>query len=153
MNKPLVARLYVNLSASQTRKRLKGRGLGVKRIEAEGRNQAVVSHTATGSHLDALCLLLEDVLLDGSPRSDHQPIENMRNLGPSSAAWLREAGIISEAQLRETGPLLAYRRVKIRFPSVSLNLLWAMVGALSNRDWREVSREEKKTLIRELEDD
>ena len=153
MNKPLVEKLYVNLSASQTRKRLKGRGLGVKRIEAEGRNQAVIVHTATGTHLESLCGLLEDVLLDGAPTLEQQPIENMRNLGIRSGEWLRKAGIISEAQLREAGAILAFRRVKVRFPHVSLNLLWAIVGALSDRDWREIPAAEKESFLHQLVED
>lgn len=47
-------RLYVNLSASQVRRRLKGHGLGVRRIEAAGKGRAVIVHTATGKHLRQL---------------------------------------------------------------------------------------------------
>ncbi len=57
-------RLLVNLGASQTRKRLKGHGLGVKRVETAGNGQAVILHTATGRHLDELRALLFDVLPD-----------------------------------------------------------------------------------------
>lgn len=39
--------LFVNLSASQTRKRLAGFGHGVRKIHSAGRNQAVIIHTAT----------------------------------------------------------------------------------------------------------
>jgi len=55
-------RLYVNLSASQARKRLKGRGFGVRRVEATGDHQSVVVHTATGGHLRKLESLFADVL-------------------------------------------------------------------------------------------
>ncbi len=55
-------RLYVRLSASQVRKRLKGHGLGVRKIESAGKNRAAVIHTATGDHLRELQGLLEDVL-------------------------------------------------------------------------------------------
>jgi hypothetical protein len=47
MTKTATDKLYVNLSASQTRKRLKGHGFGVRNVEAAGRNQAVIVHTAT----------------------------------------------------------------------------------------------------------
>jgi hypothetical protein len=61
-------RLLVNLSASQTRRRLKGHGLGVRKVEAAGRNQAVVVHTATGEHLRQLRALLADVIpREGQP--------------------------------------------------------------------------------------
>lgn len=46
--------LYVRLSASQVRRRLKGHGLGVQRVESAGKNRAVIFHTATGLHLRQL---------------------------------------------------------------------------------------------------
>ncbi len=61
-------RLYVNLSASQSRRRLKGFGHGVRKIQSVGKNQCVVIHTATGRHLEELQAKFADV---GS--SDQQP--------------------------------------------------------------------------------
>jgi DNA transformation protein and related proteins len=55
-------RLNVNLSATQTRRRLEGHGFGVKKIHSNGRNQAVVIHTATGRHRDELHALFADVI-------------------------------------------------------------------------------------------
>ena len=55
-------RLYVNLGASQTRRRLQGHGFGVKKVQAVGRNQAVIIHTATGQHRDELHALFSDVI-------------------------------------------------------------------------------------------
>ena len=43
-------RLYVNLPASQVRRRLKGYGFGVRKVESAGKSQALVIHTATGHH-------------------------------------------------------------------------------------------------------
>jgi DNA transformation protein and related proteins len=85
--------LYVNLSASQTRKRLKGYGFGVRKVAAADRNQAVIIHTATGDHLRRLQSLFADVLSSPSQEGVGTPIENLRNLGPSSAAWLRGVGV------------------------------------------------------------
>jgi hypothetical protein len=62
MNKPTTYALNVNLSASQVRKRLKGYGFGVRKVEATDRNQAVIVHTATGQHLEDLESLFADVL-------------------------------------------------------------------------------------------
>ncbi|MCA9123781.1 MAG: hypothetical protein H6822_00545 [Planctomycetaceae bacterium] len=63
-------KLYVQLSASQTRKRLKGHGLGVKRVEAVDRKQCVVVHTATGDHLRELRSLFAGLLQSQSPQMD-----------------------------------------------------------------------------------
>jgi DNA transformation protein len=61
MADPIGDKLYVNLSASQTRRRLKGFGHGVRKVQSAGRNQAVVIHTATGRHLQELEAKFADV--------------------------------------------------------------------------------------------
>jgi urease gamma subunit len=66
MTKPETNKLYVNLSASQARKRLKGRGFGVRKVEATGDHQSVIVHTATGGHLRDLESLFFDVMLPGA---------------------------------------------------------------------------------------
>jgi len=91
--------------------------------------------------------LFADVMPSASQEALSIPVENMRNLGPSSAAWLREIGVNTGSDLERLGPVLAYRLVKQRQPSVSLNLLWAMAAGLDDRDWRELSDDEKKTLL------
>lgn len=59
------------------------------------------------------------------------PIHDLRTLGKASAILLAAVGIHTEADLRTVGPLAAYRRAQVRFGKhVSLNLLWAMQGAL-----------------------
>ena len=54
-------RLYVELGASQVRRRLKGHGFGVRKVHSEGKNRAVIIHTATGDHLRDLEALFRDV--------------------------------------------------------------------------------------------
>jgi hypothetical protein len=58
--------LLVQLSASQARKRLKGFGFGIRRIESVTNGQALIRHTATGIHLKQLLMLLADVLTPDS---------------------------------------------------------------------------------------
>jgi hypothetical protein len=53
--------LYVNLSASQVRRRLKGFGHGVRKVQSAGKGRAVVIHTATGKHFEELVAVLGDV--------------------------------------------------------------------------------------------
>ena len=55
-------RLYVKLSASQVRRRLKGLGYGVRKVESAGRNEAVIIHTATGDHRRELLAIFADVM-------------------------------------------------------------------------------------------
>ena len=64
-------KLHVNLSASQTRKRLKGLGYGVRKVQSAGTNEAVIIHTATGDHLRDLEALFRDVngeSIDAQPK-------------------------------------------------------------------------------------
>lgn len=62
MSRFIQHKLLVNLGASQTRRRLKGFGHGVKRVATDGKHRAVIFHTATGQHLRELEALFADVL-------------------------------------------------------------------------------------------
>jgi len=79
-------------------------------------------------------------------------IDNLRNIGPKSAALLRAAGIDSFENLREIGAVAAYRRVNFADPrAVSLNMLWALQGALTDQDWRGIPPAEKDRLLADAE--
>lgn len=47
--------------ASQARRRLKGFGHGVRKVQTGGKNQAVIIHTATGRHLEELKMKFADI--------------------------------------------------------------------------------------------
>ena len=69
-------RLYVELNASQARRRLKGHGFGVRKVESAGTHRAVIIHTATGQHLRELEQLFQDVIAPPSvAEADPTPIE------------------------------------------------------------------------------
>lgn len=76
----------------------------------------------------------------------------LRNLGKVSSQMLVSAGIRSETQLSEMGAVPAYIAVKAASRKASLNLLWAIEGALTNRDWRDISRDERMSLLLQLDD-
>lgn len=69
-------------------------------------------------------------------------------LGPASQRMLMAAGIATEAELRARGSVVAYLAVKQAGGNASLNLLWALEGALTGRDWRVVAREDRTSLLR-----
>jgi DNA transformation protein and related proteins len=143
-------KLFVNLGASQTRRRLVGFGHGVRKVQTNGRNRAVVIHTAYGRSLAELKAKFADVGCSESEHDLEEPIENLRNVGAASAAWLREAGVGTIGELRRVGPVTAYLRVRRAEPQASLNLLWALVAGLDDRDWRELSDEERSRLLTEV---
>lgn len=148
MAEPKGYKLFVNLGASQARKRLKGFGHGVRKIQTGGSNQAVIIHTATGRNLAELEAKFADVGCSTSEGALSEPVANLRNIGSASAGWLHEAGISTRAQLEQTGPVLAFQLVRRRHPNATLNLLWAIAAALEGCDVRDLSDEEKARLRR-----
>src|ERR1700730_870340 len=69
MPDPKGDKLFVKTSASEARRRLKGFGHGVRKVQSAGRNQAVIIHTSTGRHLEELVAKFADVGLTGMPYS------------------------------------------------------------------------------------
>ena len=76
----------------------------------------------------------------------------LANLGPKSEAMMHRAGIKTEEQLRALGAVRAYAMVKRISANASLNLLWALEGALTNRPWQEVAKTERLNLLLQLEE-
>ncbi len=77
MADPKNAKLFVNLGASQARRRLKGFGHGVRKVETAGNNQAVIIHTATGQHLRQLEANFADVGFDDTEIDLSGPADSM----------------------------------------------------------------------------
>jgi DNA transformation protein len=81
-----------------------------------------------------------------------RPLAESANLGPKSARMLADAGITSLEQLHELGAVAAYARVKRAGCPASLNLLWALEGALSGLHWQEVARLHRTSLLLALDE-
>lgn len=64
---------------------------------------------------------------------------------------LMAAGITTVEQLRELGSVAAYLRVKATRGNASLDLLWALEGALTGLSWQEVAREHRLSLLLALD--
>jgi DNA transformation protein and related proteins len=151
MGAPKGQMLFVNLGASQARRRLKGFGHGVRQVQSAGRNRATIIHTATGKHLHALEAQFADVGFSHTETGLGEPIDNLPNLGPTSAAWLRDAGLQTIADLERLGPVAAYKLARQKHPEATLNLLWALEAGLLGKDARELSDADKNRLRSELE--
>lgn len=77
-----------------------------------------------------------------------RPLEALTNLGKISARQLAEIGIASEEDLRKTGAVAAYLRLKAHFGrGVSLNYLYALDGALKGVRW-DLMPETERAVIR-----
>lgn len=78
-------------------------------------------------------------------------LSSFRNLGPKSVEWLAAIGIHTMEELAALGAIDAFIALKQPNKSVSLNMLWALEGALSGRHWRDVARDDRLRLLTELE--
>jgi len=76
----------------------------------------------------------------------------MRGLGPRSREQLAALGIHDLAQLRQQDAYALYAQLKARWPGASLNLLYALMGAQENRDWRDIARERRSEALLRLDD-
>lgn len=77
--------------------------------------------------------------------------EKLRNIGPKSAAWLRQVGLRTRADLEAAGALEAFMRVKRAGFKPSLNLLYALEGALLDCHWQEVPEARRNELVQAAE--
>jgi len=71
----------------------------------------------------------------------------LRNIGPKSAAWLRQTGIRTQEDLVAVGALAAFVRVKRAGFKPSLNLLYALEGAILGCHWQEIPDERRSELV------
>lgn len=86
------------------------------------------------------------------PAQSNSPLTGLPNLGPSSLAWLAAAGITSLERLRALGAVRAFALARAHNRRVSLNLLWAIEGALTGRRWQDVAETDRASLLMALED-
>ncbi len=75
----------------------------------------------------------------------------LRNIGPKSAAWLRQVGLRTREDIAAAGPVDAFLRVKRAGFRPSLNLLYALEGALQDCHWQEVPEARRQVLVAEFE--
>lgn len=74
-------------------------------------------------------------------------LKDLKNLGPTSQQMLIKAGINTPEELAELGPVAAYLRVKSHGIKASLNLLYAIYGALNDCHWTDIPADEKQQLL------
>lgn len=79
-------------------------------------------------------------------------LSDMQGLGPKSEQQLIAIGITTPDELIKIGPVAAYLKLHSnKNNKVSLNFLYALVGAVENIHWQTVAQTEKSRLIQELE--
>jgi TfoX C-terminal domain len=73
-------------------------------------------------------------------------ISKMRNLGSISEAMLAKIGVNSSLDLEQLGAVEAFKRLQASEEKVSLVMLYAMHGALTNQAWEMLPPDEKQAL-------
>lgn len=76
----------------------------------------------------------------------NEKIISLPNLGAVSAKMLAEIGVTNVQQLRQMGAVAAFCMVKATHWQPSLNLLYALHGALNGERWNRLSAETKSRL-------
>jgi DNA transformation protein and related proteins len=84
-------------------------------------------------------------------------IRDLRNLGVKAERVLAEIGIYTADELRRQGAVRAFAELKRRDQAPSLNMLWALAGALDpwpeGTHWREIARGQSRlSLLLAIED-
>jgi DNA transformation protein and related proteins len=84
-------------------------------------------------------------------------IRDLRNLGARSEQMLAAIGIYNAEELRRRGAVRVFTELKRAGVASSLNMFWALAGALEpwpeGRHWREVARGDSRlSLLLSLED-
>ncbi|NYZ63118.1 TfoX/Sxy family protein [Luteimonas deserti] len=75
----------------------------------------------------------------------------LRNIGPKSAAWLRQVGLRTREDLEAAGPVDAFMRVRRAGFKPSLNLLYSLEGALRDCHWQDVPEARRQALVEAAE--
>ena len=83
---------------------------------------------------------------------DDTAVEDLHNLGPKTAVMLSALGVTCRADIERWGSVGIFLRLRSDGARPSLNLLYALEGALLDRDWRDFTPEEKLVLRGALED-
>ena len=81
----------------------------------------------------------------------HSELLQLKNLGMASVNILRAIGINTHADLKRTGAVEAYRRIRAREINVSKVMLYALQGALMDIHWNDIPPDLKAQLVSEAE--
>ena len=116
------------------------------RAAAEARHAAATAKAKRPAKSPA-----DPVKVKPKPKAPKSSLADLHNLGPKSQQMLVAAGIHNLTQLRALGSVAAFDRVKRSRSTASLNLLWALEGALTGEPWQTVAREHRTSLLFALE--
>lgn len=86
---------------------------------------------------------------DDDKPSDDEPdasVETAMNIGPKCGGWLRQVGIETRSQLGDIGAVAAFERIRRTVGIDHLMLLYALHGAIADRNLLDLDAETKCEL-------
>ena len=78
-------------------------------------------------------------------------LSDLPGLGPKTQLMLAQIGIDTVPQFMATDPFDLYARLKSSVPGISLNALYAMMGAQENRHWQDIKNERRLEILLRLD--
>lgn len=78
-------------------------------------------------------------------------VDSLPGLGPKSRDMLARIGIHTAAQLQAADPFAVYASLHASVPGISLNLLYGLIGAIENRPWQDIAREQRTDILLRLD--
>jgi DNA transformation protein len=78
-------------------------------------------------------------------------LQELKNLGPASIRMLQAAGIKTAADLRRLGSVGAFLAVREVGQRPTMNLLWALEGALREEHWAKLSEKVRAKVLKEID--
>jgi DNA transformation protein len=79
-------------------------------------------------------------------------IDELKGLGDKSTDMLKSIGISTVNEFMAKDPFVIYASLKKQDPSISLNMLYAIIGAQENLHWQEVATTRKTEILMRLDD-
>jgi len=79
-------------------------------------------------------------------------IDRLMGLGPKSKQMLKQVGVTDVQQFLAFDPFELYRLLKQKVPGVSLNMLYAILGAQENVPWQEIKKNRRTEILLRLDD-
>ena len=78
-------------------------------------------------------------------------LSSLKNIGNTSAFWLKTIGINNYDELQAAGPVMAYIRIQEYGIKTTKSLLYALYGALQDIHWKEIDEQTKLKLCKEAD--
>ncbi len=78
-------------------------------------------------------------------------LASLKGLGPKSAAQLESIGIYTKADLIQLGAIPVYLKLKQHCKAISRNFLYALVGIVEDKSWRDVAATRREELLLQID--